>query len=64
MTATVEFNPLLPEVIEDPYPFYARLRAEDPVHQSAVGMWRLSRGDDVVLVSVLVKWSTPELENA
>jgi hypothetical protein len=40
VTATVEFNPLLPEVIEDPYPFCARLRVEDPVHQSAVGMFR------------------------
>jgi hypothetical protein len=25
------FNPLLPEVHEDPYPLYHRLRAEDPV---------------------------------
>ena len=37
MTAeTVEFNPYLPEVHEDPYPLYHRLRAEDPVHRDTV----------------------------
>jgi len=46
----VQFNPLLSEVIEDPYPLYDRLRAEDPVHQSPAGMWVLSRYDDVVTV--------------
>jgi len=35
----IQFNPLLPEVIEDPYPLYHRLRAHDPVHQSPAGMW-------------------------
>jgi pimeloyl-[acyl-carrier protein] synthase len=45
----VQFNPLLPEVIEDPYPLYHRLRAEDPVHQSPAGMWVLSRYDDVAV---------------
>ncbi len=46
-TEPVEFNPLLPDVIEDPYPLYHRLRAEDPVHQMPAGMWVLSRYDDV-----------------
>jgi cytochrome P450 len=46
-TEPVQFNPLLPEVIEDPYPLYHRLRAEDPVHQNPAGMWVLSRYDDV-----------------
>ena len=27
---TLEFNPYLPEVHEDPYPLYHRLRATDP----------------------------------
>ncbi len=51
MTANepVQFNPLRPEVIEDPYPLYDRLRAEDPEHQSPAGMWVLSRYDDVAL---------------
>lgn len=49
-TDPVQFNPLLPEVIEDPYPLYHRLRAEDPVHQTPAGMWVLSRYDDVALL--------------
>src|SRR2546429_9646948 len=46
----VEFNPFLPEFVEDPYPFYARLRAEDPEHQSPLGLWVLTRYDDVARV--------------
>ena len=46
-TDPIQFNPLLPEVIEDPYPLYHRLRADDPVHQSPAGMWVISRYDDV-----------------
>ena len=45
----IEWNPLDPAVIEDPYPLYHRLRAEDPVHRSAAGIWVLSRYDDVAL---------------
>jgi cytochrome P450 len=32
----------------DPYPFYSRLRAEDPIHKSSLGPWVLSRYDDVL----------------
>lgn len=46
----VEFNPFLPEFNADPYPFYARLRAEDPVHQSPMGLWVLTRYEDVILL--------------
>jgi len=48
MTDAVEFNPFLPEFIADPYPFYRRLREEDPVHRSGFGFWVLTRYDDVV----------------
>jgi cytochrome P450 len=41
------FNPLAPEFIADPYPYYRRLRDEDPVHQSPMGFWVLTRYDDV-----------------
>lgn len=41
------FNPLDPEFIADPYPMYHRLRAADPVHQSPMGFWVLTRYDDV-----------------
>ncbi len=47
---TLAFNPFLPEVHEDPYPLYHRLRAEDPVHRSALGMWVLTRHADVLAV--------------
>jgi pimeloyl-[acyl-carrier protein] synthase len=45
---TLEFNPFLPEVHEDPYPLYHRLRAEDPVHRSPLGFWVLTRHADVL----------------
>jgi cytochrome P450 len=48
MSQAVEFNPLLPEFIADPYPFYRRLREQDPVHRSGLGFWVLTRYDDVV----------------
>jgi len=45
----VQFNPLDPDVIADPYPLYQRLRTEAPVHQTPLGMWVLSRYDDVAM---------------
>jgi pimeloyl-[acyl-carrier protein] synthase len=47
-TTEVLFNPMLPEFHADPYPFYRRLREEDPVHQSPLGFWVLTRYDDCV----------------
>jgi len=47
-TTEILFNPLLPEFHADPYPFYRRLREEDPVHQSPLGFWVLTRYDDCV----------------
>ena len=44
----VEFNPFLPEFHANPYPFYHRLRAADAVHQTPMGLWVLTRYDDVV----------------
>src|SRR5436853_5563471 len=37
-----------PEFVADPYPTYHRLRAEDPVHESPLGFWVLTRYEDVV----------------
>jgi len=48
--ADVQFNPMAPEFVADPYPTYHRLRAEDPVHQSPLGFWVLTRYEDVVAV--------------
>ena len=46
----VSFNPMDPAFIADPYPTYHRLRTVDPVHQSPLGFWVLTRYDDVVAV--------------
>jgi cytochrome P450 len=37
-----------PVFLDDPYPTYARLRDDDPVHRESRGAWLLSRYDDVV----------------
>jgi len=42
------FDPLSPEMIDDPYPTYRQLRDEDPAHYSEkYSSWVLSRYDDV-----------------
>src|SRR5918912_3205091 len=46
--ADIQFNPMDPAFVADPYPTYHRLRAEDPVHHSPMGFWVLTRYDDVV----------------
>jgi pimeloyl-[acyl-carrier protein] synthase len=47
MTDDVLFNPLAPEFHENPYPSYRLLRERDPVHQTPMGAWVLTRYDDV-----------------
>ena len=49
-TTEVLFNPFLPEFHADPYPFYRRLREQDPVHQTPMGFWVLTRYEDCVAV--------------
>jgi cytochrome P450 len=44
------FNPLAPEFIRDPYPFYARLRETDPMHVTAFGSIVASRHAEASLV--------------
>lgn len=47
-STALRFSPFADEVIEDPYPHYARLRAEDPVHHNPdLGLTVLSRYGDV-----------------
>src|SRR5579883_1448078 len=44
----VDYDPRRPELIADPFPMFARLRAADPVHWSdALGGWVLTRYRDV-----------------
>jgi cytochrome P450 len=40
-------NPFTPEFRDDPYPSLHRLRALDPVNETPVGIWRLTRWADV-----------------
>src|SRR5262245_59873420 len=44
------FNPLAPEFIKNPYPYYEKLRATDPMHLSPFGMWVSSRHAESSLV--------------
>jgi cytochrome P450 len=51
MASTDElFDPRLPDFHADPYPFYHRLRSEDPVHRTRMGFWVVTRYDDTVTV--------------
>ena len=53
MTATapsIEFNPLSPEFIRDPYPTYRRLRDAAPVYRTAFGPYLATRYADVATV--------------
>ena len=47
-TTAPAFNPFEPGFMENPYAQYARLREAEPVHQTPMGFWFLSRYDDVV----------------
>jgi hypothetical protein len=44
------FDPFDPAFIADPYPFYHRLRREDPVHRHPLGFYVLTPYDDVALL--------------
>jgi cytochrome P450 len=44
------FNPLSPEFIADPYPFYHRLRETDPMHLTPLGFHVASRHADVTSI--------------
>src|ERR1700736_5390454 len=45
--APLEFNPLDPAFIADPYPFYRGLRETAPVFKTPQGLWLVTRYDDV-----------------
>jgi cytochrome P450 len=44
----VLFEPT-PEFRTDPYPVYTHLRTQDPVHRTALGLWVLTRYEDVAI---------------
>jgi cytochrome P450 len=49
-TSAPLFNPLAPEFIRDPYPTYARLRTDDPMHLTQFGTFLASRHAEASLV--------------
>ena len=49
-TSAPLFNPLAPEFIRNPYPYYEKLRTTDPVHLTEHGMYLTSRHADIALV--------------
>ncbi len=49
-TSRLLFNPLAPEVIRNPYPYYERLRTTDPMHLTPLGLYVASRHAEVSLV--------------
>jgi cytochrome P450 len=44
------FNPLAPEFIANPYPFYQRLRETEPMHLTPLGFYVASRHADIATV--------------
>ncbi len=48
--APLEFNPLDPAFIADPYPFYRRLRETAPAFRTPEGFWLITRYEDVAFV--------------
>jgi hypothetical protein len=44
------FNPLSPDFLRDPYPTYHRLRLDDPMHRSPLGITMASRHADVAFI--------------
>ena len=46
--APMDFDPLAPTFVNDPYPILARLRTEDPVHRNSSALWALTRHADIV----------------
>jgi cytochrome P450 len=56
MPPLARFDPFLPEIHADPYPFYARLRERDPLHwgmpflATQPGAWYVSRYEDVMRI--------------
>ena len=40
------FDPIDPAFLRDPYPYFAHLRDNDPVHWSRLGFWVVTRFED------------------
>ena len=40
------FDPMCPDLLRDPYPYFAHLREHDPIHRSDLGFWVVTRYAD------------------
>jgi cytochrome P450 len=58
----LRFNPLDPAFYENPYPFYRRLREQDPVHRSPFGFWVVTRYADVVGILTDPRFGHPDYQ--
>ncbi|HVJ54905.1 MAG TPA: cytochrome P450 [Aliidongia sp.] len=47
---SITFNPLSPEFIRDPYPFFHQLRTMAPLFKTPMGFYLASRNEDVALI--------------
>ena len=46
VSAKYNFDPMCPKLLRDPYPYFAHLREHDPIHQSDLGFWVVTRYAD------------------
>src|ERR1700761_5393767 len=46
----IEFNPLSPDFIRDPYPAYRKLREAAPIYRTAFGPYLATRYEDVATI--------------
>lgn len=59
---TIDFRPADPAFLADPYPLFARMRAQDPVHWDArLKCWVLTRYDDIKQVLLDKEMSSDRL---
>ncbi len=72
MTTTPLWRPFDRRCIADPYPMYARLREEDPVHLAQPGEWVITRYEDArnilrspdFLVGNRIEWLKKSISNS
>lgn len=50
MAVNIQFDPTDPAFRADPYPFYHRLRAADPIHWAQPGFWLITRYLDAMAI--------------
>lgn len=57
------FDPTDPALLRDPYPYFAHLRTNDPVHWSELGFWVVTRFNDSRSVLIDKRFGQGDFEN-